>query len=552
MSKFTEIKSRTICCAAGLVACAVVLMPPAFGQTTAQEDRGPLTAEPAILAPTLPTEPVDPSPLGTTDIQISEPTEQMLTDVRFEGVAVPIEVAEAVRPYIGQAISREMLEAMTAAMSEAYRETDVALFTILVPDQDFRNGILRVQVAEGFVQAVRTSGDIKARNAAFVEQTFQALIEREPLTKSALQRRLLLIQDTPGLSVKPEFRTGAGDGAVIFTLATEEKKSSLTVGFNNRTTSLIDQGQFSANGKVFNLIRPGDQTVLSLAASTDFTQSRYAGLSHSTPFGHSGLRASASAAIQTSNPDDAVVSGNAELYAFSLSYPVLRSQKQTASLSVAFDALNSENAAFGSVFSSERTRALRFGGAYSRVATKRSLSASGRISRGLDILNTRQGARSFDTNFLKFNLDVSAVQRVSDLFLIRANASGQWSDDTLPTNERFFIGGARYGRGFRSSLTSADRAGAVLVEPAFRPIRSGPFRQSEIYAFADYVLGDRQDAAPPVSGMFDLGSYGIGARAAYKRSRLEVEAARAYDGIPAAMSDDWIISVRWRIDVKRF
>ena len=52
-------------------------------------------------------------------------------------------------------------------------------------------------------------------------------------------------------------------------------------------------------------------------------------------------------------------SGEARSAGLTLSHPLIRSYRRNLTLSLALDGLNSENAAFGSLISTERSRAVR-------------------------------------------------------------------------------------------------------------------------------------------------------------------------------------------------
>src|SRR5918992_1060014 len=61
-------------------------------------------------------------------------TAEPIRTIVFEGVEAPAEVAKAATPFIGRPATRETLVALAGALSSAYERTDVALYTLSIPD----------------------------------------------------------------------------------------------------------------------------------------------------------------------------------------------------------------------------------------------------------------------------------------------------------------------------------------------------------------------------------------------------------------------------------
>ncbi|WP_084397566.1 ShlB/FhaC/HecB family hemolysin secretion/activation protein [Henriciella aquimarina] len=484
-------------------------------------------------------------PSGSAEVDASGLTGGAISQINFEGTAVPARVAEAAEPFVGQALTRDTLEALVDALSDAYRKSDVALFTLVVPEQDFTNNKVRILVAEGYVQQVILSGDLTSGEQALIAAHADRVQEGRPTSRADLERNLLLLDDTPGLKVTEKVINGTKPAAVRLRLDAEQKRTDFSVGYDSRTTRLIDQGQVSGKAVGYGLFRAGDQTRLDLAASTDFDASRYAGLQHSTPIGTNGTRATAGAARLESYADDTGISGDAELYSLALSHPFIRSSKRNLRGILTLDALNSENAAFGSLLATERTRALRGTLSYDRTKPNRYTGISLKVSQGLDVLDARISQPVGTLDFLKAEASLKLVQRIAKQYYLRFNARGQWTDDPLPANERFSVGGPNYGRAFENGLINADTGASALVEAAYRPLRKGKFSKSEVYAFVDHSTVDFANRPIPSA---DLGSAGFGIRAAYdKVGQLGVEASRPYDEPVPGYEDDWQFAVNWRI-----
>lgn len=491
------------------------------------------------------------TPSAATRVDAGDEAAPTIANIAFEGVNVPAPVAGAAQPFIGRPATRATLQALVGAMSEAYGHTEVALFTIVIPEQDLSSGNVRVLVAEGHLEAVVLTGEVEGRRLRLVRAYAGRLTRQQPTHRATLERYLSLIRDIPGIEVRPSLVTGQGPGGVRMILALDYKKPSLTFSFDNRTTQLVRDGQFQARARAFGLIREGDETELNAAASVDFNDLLYVGLTHSTPLGTEGTRLALTGGFLRTRPPASGLSGEAKTLGLSVSHPLIRGYRRNLSVSLSLDGLNSDNAAFGSLISSERTRAARAAAGYSQVDRRRTLSAGFVASLGLDMLGARVPAGIGQPDFFKLNLRAGLDQAIGGRAVLRLRGAGQWTRDPLPAAERFSIGGAEFGRAFETGLINADRGAAALGEIAFRPLRGGRFAQSELYAFGDYARV-RFLPRPAFAGQgLDLASAGAGIRLAFtNKAMLEFEAARTVDRPYPAYPSDWRISVGWRISLR--
>ena len=493
----------------------------------------------------------DPENNIAVSIETEEPPPVLIRSIEFVGTDVPANVAEAARPFIARTLSRMVLEDLAARLTSAYQQSDIALFTIAIPEQDFKGGVVRVLAAEGHVASIALTGEVENRKHTLVTAYAERLGVEKPLTRKTLKRQLSLIRDIPGLKTGPSFAYGAEPGAVQLLLALDYKKPTVTAGLSNRSSRFVEDGQFSAEGKAYRLIRDGDFTSLKLAAAVNFKDSLYAGSQHTTPVGRDGARADVSVAALRSRPSGTAIEGDAQLYAAGISYPVIRSYKKNLLVRTGFDAVNSDNAAFGALIATERTRAAGLTSVYSQMWKSRSMKLTAQLKRGLSVLDAEVSDLIGEPDYFKARLDGSFSQRLTDNLRIKINAAAQWTDDNLPANERFVIGGANYGRAFSAGLISADRGYAFLIEPAWRLFEPGPFDKSELYVFADFANVETFARPGRIDQNYDFGSYGAGLRAAYKdNGYLELELARPYDQPVLGFEQDWRVSAAWRFVIR--
>ncbi|MEG3122667.1 ShlB/FhaC/HecB family hemolysin secretion/activation protein [Sphingomonas sp. GB1N7] len=466
-----------------------------------------------------------------------------IAGIAFRGAQAPAPVAEAARAFLGKPASAENLQLLAAALSTAYAKTEVALYTVAIPEQDFSGGTIIVLLTEGKVAAVTVKGD----GHALLRRRLARMTEEAPLTRATFERQITLARAIPGLTFDSDFQDPAADGALALTVTPKQKRHKFSLGFSNRGVDLLGDGQFDATAEFYGLATDGDQLSFNASTASDFRRYRYGAIGYTAPLTASGLTIAANAAYLQTRPKGLNITGKAKLAGLSIAYPWLRDFHRSGDISIGVDGLNSDNAAFGNLIATERTRALRIAGSFAMARERRSLSVSGSVSRGLDLLGARVTFPLAEAKFFKGNLAANAAQQIGKRAFVRLSASGQYSADRLPAAERFAIGGEGVGRAFDTGLLTGDRGAGGSAEIALRPIRAAKFAQSELYCFVDggsVGLADRGFGRQSYS----LASTGIGVRARYReKAELGLEAARTIDDPYPGYSEKWRISVAWRL-----
>ncbi|MEQ9506234.1 MAG: ShlB/FhaC/HecB family hemolysin secretion/activation protein [Hyphomonas sp.] len=468
-----------------------------------------------------------------------------IAGIRFKGADVPAGVAAATEAFLGRPADTATLQALAAAMSEAYRKSDVALFTLAIPAQDLSDGVVDVYIAEGHLTDVLTleNGEISGRLQ--LRGYLRPALEERPTSRASFERGISLLRRTDGLTVTPRLKTVPEPGGVAMLLDVTEKKNSLALGYDSRESSLVDSGRISVNAVGYGIVRKTDALRGRLASTPDGKQSRAANLQYKTPIGTNGLNLELAGAYQETRPALVDLRGDATFLSANLSYPVILDFSKEVSLSAAIDRIESTNSALGSVIANENISAARLGASAAWSGKSRAASAKLTYSRGLGLGSAESSVLGSDTEFDKFGLSTNLVQRIGKPVFLRLKGSVQWTDDILPANERLLVGGAEYGRGFDNGLISFDKGYTVSFEPAWRPLKDGQFARSELYLFADH--GDGSVTFDGVNERsFDLSSAGVGTRLAYKDfAVLGLELAEPVNQPAPGLPDDTVFTLSW-------
>lgn len=516
------------------------------GPQTVPEDR----LNPGYQAETPVVPPTDTSNIerGVADVAPSTAPSAAIRGIQFVGAEVPAVVAASTEPFLGRPADTATLKELAAAMTAAYKKSNVVLFTLAIPAQDLSDGVVQILIAEGYVRQVITAADGKEIEERRLRGYLKPVIGERPASRENYERGMMLARREEGFKVTPRLATLKDEpGAVALILNVEEKENGFAFGYDSRESRLIDAGRISASGFAYSTLRRGDALRGRLTLTPDGQQSRSASLQYSTPIGENGLKFTAAGAYQETRPSSVPVEGDANFLTANLTYPLRLDFNREISLSGAIDRTESTNTALGSVIADENVSAARLGARASWVSAKRSSTLGVTLAQGLDFGESNTSVAGGDTEFTKINATASVVQMIGEDLYLRLKGTGQWTDDILPANERLMIGGIEYGRGFDNGLLSYDKGYSISFEPAWRPLDDGPFAKSEIYVFADYADGSitvNNITAPN----FDLSSGGIGTRISYKDfATLGLEWAEPLSRPVPGLEDDGIFTVTWAL-----
>jgi hemolysin activation/secretion protein len=177
--------------------------------------------------------------------------------------------------------------------------------------------------------------------------------------------------------------------------------------------------------------------------------------------------------------------GITQVFGAVLTYPVIRSRIETLNLFGSFDGENSQVSVLANgergLANQDQLRIVRIGADYARsdilLGAARSAvnDISVRLSKGLSALGaTPDGEATLPrtgeaTDFSKFDARLSRTQT---LFTPSAGTSvalmgvlaGQFTNNTMPPAEEFYLGGLQYARGYESGSITGDRALTSTVE----------------------------------------------------------------------------------------
>ncbi|MBL8696755.1 MAG: ShlB/FhaC/HecB family hemolysin secretion/activation protein, partial [Alphaproteobacteria bacterium] len=448
----------------------------------------PRPADRAVPAP--PVAPAEPAAL----------TPFTLAGVVVDGATAidPVRFVPLYESMIATTVTADDLARLTRAIGDAYRDAGYALATAYIPAQAITAGVVHVRVVEGHVESIAFGGG--PGDAAIVRHTLRAVTAERPLTLATLERRLLLLNDIPGVRVA-DARMRAVDverGAYELILDLRAVPFDALATLDNRGTRSNGPWQLWAGGGANLLLGDGAWRVHAGALTNPASprEIRYGTAGVQRTLGSNGtmLRAMVGASDNVAGKplSDSGVETASLRFIAGASHPLLRSRTRSLWVTGSFDVQRATENRFGADWSRDDLRVLR-ASTYLFQADpwggENGLNLEGSL--GLDILGASSAgidrSRSDASGrFAKLRADAVRTQRLFGPFSAQLQLSGQIANRSLLSAEEFSLGGARYGRAFEPSELAGDRGWAGSAELRWsNPVRFDERVETELFAFAD-------------------------------------------------------------------
>ncbi|WP_296555020.1 POTRA domain-containing protein [Pigmentiphaga sp.] len=406
-------------------------------------------------------------------------------------------VVELLEPLAGKEITVAELIQRTDAITQLYRDAGYALSFALIQSQDFRDGLVKVTVVEGYVGSTRIEGD--AGNAAAKIRDYAARIEAErPLTRATLERYLNLMTTVAGATIKPELSLPKrADGSTELVVNMEHKAFRLDAGIGNLGTGVHAMLTATANS----LTPLAEQIQVTTAVPRGSDHLEYYAANVSVPVGSDGMTVRAEAYSYAANPEnDSLNAQNIDRRVrnqragLSVSYPFLLANRESLMGTAGFYASRNNDTYSSRITGNQVTlsnhlRVLRGELAYVQATDKQSRRITAAIYKGVDGLGAEQSANSsYDLGFTRYTLAASQNVALPYQFGLSLAALGQYSSDSLPTSEQATFGGQRFGRGYPAGELGGDKGYGASIEVNRRFTVGLPYLQSVTpYVLADYA-----------------------------------------------------------------
>lgn len=502
--------------------------------------RGELPSAPDAIAP----------PPGSENVQF------VLREI--EVVGATRYAADVWRPLyasrLNQTSSLADLYAIADQISAQYRRDGYLLSLAIVPEQDVEDGRVEIRVVEGWIERATFTQPLPGSDA-HPHGLADRIIASQPLMASVLERNLLLIGDLPGLNVQSVLRPSPSTfGAADLDIVTQYTPWEGFVSIDNQGSRYIGPYALSAGISGYSLLGFYEQADLTVAVDPFDDTMQYGQGVFTLPVHASGALTGDTFQIaglhSRAQPDlpEAIfpfdTRSTSTEWRATYFVPAIRSRERNLSLRLSFLWRDLENRvtdfprdSFNPV--EEHVRVLQPRFTYDRVGHRNGIwIVDAALNIGLDAFGASKDSdprlirEDADGKFVYLSGMAARLQPLGPGFSLFGRVDFQWSDDRLPTTERYGVGGMQLGAGYAPGTLTGDDAIGVRMELRYGAETSRSFVPGyQFYAHADY--GRVWDHDSPRRDYESLSSIGVGARINVTRSlSFNPEVAHQLSGRP--------------------
>lgn len=398
-----------------------------------------------------------------------------LTKINFKGNTVysTAELENIYRPYYEKNISLKKLQDLTEEITKKYRNDGYVLSRAILPPQTIKNGIVEVQVVEGYISNVDIKGET-GTSMYLLKQYAEQIKQMKPLQFHTFERDMLLINDMSGMTVKAVIVPSKNiPGSADLTLVCERQIMTSYVSYDNYGTRYLGPQETTVGANFNSVFLPGDTNAFRVVGTAQTTQMMFYEYVHSNPIGIEGYRYTIGGNYTDTNPaftlNDLDIIGHSLFMFMQLDKAVMRTRATNFITHGRFIYENVTSTLLGAPFYVDRVRAVNFGGKIDTVDSWHGLNYIGLdLEKGLLILgnqyNINESRPKGDPNYTKWMINVSRLQALGNRFSFLLAMTGQYSYNPLEASNQFSYGGPDFGRGYDPSEIIGDDGVGVKFE----------------------------------------------------------------------------------------
>jgi hemolysin activation/secretion protein len=502
--------------------------------------------------------PQDDAPSPDKEELPSAETEQVfvVVEVKFgddAGLLSPEQRNQLSASIVGKTVGFAQVLSLADNANIMLRQNGFLLARAVIPPQDVTAGKLKIDVSEGFLEAVEFErGDSVRANGRLISRIIDQNILRDRLLETDLESAMLGVNDLPGVTARSRLSPGEviGSSRLIVEI-NQEKRFSGALYTDNFGSPSTGRAQVHAQLGAADLTGFGDLSRLGFSYSEG---QRYVSASTSWPLAQSGLSVSADYGYLDYENTDAIgrsagLEGEAQFASIALDYQMVRSRDFNLKISAAFDGktlvddsaagrLADKQIVLGSLSVAGDVRDAMLGDAVNQFSASwfaGSLDLSGLPSAEFAdklSLNT-QGS------FQRINIELVRYQSLGNNFNLLARGAGQWADKNLDSSEGYSLGGPYGVRGWPVGEARGDKGISGAVELQHDTLLAKELGRLRVSAFVDagqIWLNEEPGSVPSLNvcacNDYVLASTGAAASWQYRNVNLTTGVAFGLGGNP--------------------
>jgi hemolysin activation/secretion protein len=363
-----------------------------------------------------------------------------------------------------------MFETITSTVARFYRQRGYFLARAYIPEQTITDGIVQINIVEGFLDQVIYSGNSLYSDEQLGE-VFEPLIGRS-VFKPRIDDVLFALNNYPGLSSSMVFGPGLKPGSAAIQLNSSEVSSRANFSLDNFGSVYTGENRWRVNYVSNNTFGQADLLDLNLIITSNPQNSLYWDASYQQPV--FDFRFLAGGGIQLNNFDvggnlqDLDINGeSSDIFGF-MQYIYRRNRVEKLSTTAELHLKSATSSAVSTSFTEDQIMVINLAADYAGTSWSSSGAfQSANITLGLGFGESTRTSPSFavdNRDFTKISYRYSRIQPLTPLSNLLFTFRGQSSSDQLTSLEQFSLGGPDTVRAYPVAEALMDSANLFSIE----------------------------------------------------------------------------------------
>ena len=379
-----------------------------------------------------------------------------------------------VAQYEGKNNTVAELKEMTGIITDYYHSKGYPLALTILPRQNMQGGVLTIEIVEAKYSKVNLINSSLV-NSSLLQSTLSPLKGGDVVNQADLDHQLMLLSDIPGVIVNVTLKSGAEVGSSDLDVSTTPSQSWFgNVAIDNFGNSYTGRPRVSGSINKINPFGLGLGDILSLNGLSSGSNLNYGRVAYETVINGYGTRVGGSySALNYSLGGTAKATnseGTAEVAEGWVKHPLMRTRNVNLYGQFKIDQLTLRDHRLNSTSNSDRSLingAVVFNGDLRESALLGGVETfeAGLTSGSVSYDNANYvGDATTKGNFSKLNLNVTALQRISDSNSAFLSVSTQFASKNLDPSQKMIVGGTNTVRAYDSGSISGDSGYLVSAE----------------------------------------------------------------------------------------
>ncbi|SMP07417.1 Hemolysin activation/secretion protein [Desulfurobacterium pacificum] len=395
------------------------------------------------------------------------------------------EIEKITDKYIGKPLTLKTLDEIASSITDLLLRKGFITSRAYIPPQKVKNGVVVIKIAEGRVGNIYIEGGISEKKKLFVLSFFEDL-KGKVLNKRQIERKLLVLNDNPGLKVTADLKKGKEPLTTdVYLKVKKQRDVKGKVFLNNWGSKYTSRIRYGLGLDIGNVFLEGSRLSFSGIVGSSYHRLHSGSVSYEIPAGRNGLRTGFWGSFGNSNLGRELAVLNIKSYSrafgFYFNYPFVKLVNKELDFQFSFNSVYSKQTMLGATTSEDHVRYVQGTVLYRKneVFSQNLMEFS--VTQGLGATfgsgdNEAEASRyNASTKFTKFNLGLTRVQRLTESVFGVLKFKGQYSKSILMSSQDFYIGGPASIRGFLLTQYGGDSGYSLSGELRWAPT---PDRQS--------------------------------------------------------------------------